>query len=72
VKKYAYQARQEDVTAHTLRNSFAKNLVDGGASPDQVAVLLGHESLDTTKIYTKLIAWDLERVVRNAAGDFVE
>jgi site-specific recombinase XerD len=39
VKKYAYQARLEDVTAHTLRHSFAKNLVDSSTSLDQVATL---------------------------------
>ena len=50
VKKYAYQARLEDVTAHTLRHSFAKNLVDAGTLVDQVAVLLDHESLDTARV----------------------
>ena len=49
VKKYAYQARQEDVMAHTLCHSFAKNLVDAGTPLDQVAVLLGHHK--TTRIH---------------------
>ena len=69
VKKYAYQARQEDVTAHTLRHSFAKNLVDAGTPLDQVAILLGHESLDTTRIYTQPSRRDLERTIRRAAGE---
>ena len=34
VKKYAFQARLEDATAHTLRHSFAKNLVDEGTPLD--------------------------------------
>jgi integrase/recombinase XerC len=72
VKKYAYQARQGDVTAHTLRHSFAKNLVDAGTPLDQVAVLLGHESLDTTKVYTQPSERDLERAVFNAAGEIVD
>ena len=63
VKKFAYQARQEDVTDHTLRHSFAKNLVEAGTSLDQVAILLGHESLDTTGIYNQPSGRDLERVV---------
>jgi integrase/recombinase XerC len=71
VKKYAYQARQEDVTAHTLRHSFAKNLVDAGTPLDQVAILLGHESLDTTRIYTQPSGRDLERAVKRAAGEIV-
>ena len=71
VKKYAYQARLEDVTAHTLRHSFAKNLVDVGTPLDQVAILLGHESLDTTRIYTQPSGRDLERAVQRAAGEIV-
>jgi len=72
VKKYAYQARLEGVTAHTLRHSFAKNLVDAGTPLDQVATLLGHESLDTTRIYTQPSERDLERAVRSAAGEIVD
>ncbi len=69
VRKYAYQARLENCTAHTLRHTFAKNLVDAGTPLDQVAILLGHESLDTTRIYTKPSHRELERAVRRAAGE---
>jgi integrase/recombinase XerC len=71
VKKYAYQAKLEDVTAHSLRHSFAKNLVDAGTPLDQVAILLGHESLDTTRIYTQPSGRDLERAVQRAAGEII-
>ena len=71
MKKYAYQARLEDVTAHTLRHSFAKNLVDAGTPLDQVAILPGHESLDTTRIYTQPSGRDLERAVQRAAGEII-
>jgi site-specific recombinase XerD len=71
VKKYAYQARLEGVTAHTLRHSFAKNLVDSSTPLDQVATLLGHESLDTTRIYTQPSERDLERAVQRAAGEII-
>ena len=53
VKKNAYQARLEDATAHTLRHCFTKSLVDTVTPLDQVVMLLGHESLDTTGIYTQ-------------------
>jgi len=56
-------------TSHTLRHTFAKNLVDAGVSLDQMAALLGHESLDTTKVYTRRSQQDLERAVRRAAGE---
>jgi len=58
VTKYAYQARLMDCTSHTLRHTFAKNLVDAGTPLDQVATLLGHESLDTTRVYT-CVTFDL-------------
>jgi site-specific recombinase XerD len=69
VAKYAYQARLEQCTSHTLRHTYGKNLVDGGVPLDQVATLLGHESLDTTRIYTRPSKSDLERAVRHAAGE---
>ena len=39
------------VTAHTLRHSFATNLLAGGASITQVQELLGHNSVETTQVY---------------------
>jgi site-specific recombinase XerC len=60
---YACKAGLEDVTAHTLRHSFAHNLVDAGVSLDRVAVLLGHESLDTTARYTRPEERDLAEAV---------
>ena len=71
VRKYAYQAQLQDVSAHTLRHTFAKNLVDAGVPLDQVATLLGHESLDTTPIYTRPSEEDLARAVRRAGGEGV-
>jgi len=71
VAKYAYQARLPDVTPHTLRHTFGKNLVDAGVSLEQVAALLGHESLDTVMIYTKPSHGDLEKAVRKAAGEIL-
>ena len=52
-----------EVTPHTLRHTFAKNLIDRGVPIDQVATLLGHSSLNTTRIYTTPSEADLERAV---------
>lgn len=41
-----------EVTPHVLRHSFAKALVDSGVGLEKVAALLGHTSLETTRIYT--------------------
>lgn len=43
------------VTAHTLRHSFATNLLAGGASITQVQELLGHNSVETTQVYLHCI-----------------
>jgi integrase/recombinase XerC len=67
VGRYAYDARLEGVTPHTLRHTFGKNLVDAGVSLDRVAQLLGHESVDTTRIYTTPSEQDLQREVEKVA-----
>jgi integrase/recombinase XerC len=67
VQRYAYDARLEEVTPHTLRHTFGKNLVDAGTPIDRVASLLGHESVDTTRIYTTPSQQDLQREVEKVA-----
>ena len=63
VVKYARRAGLDDVTPHTLRHSFARALVVAGTELSDVADLLGHSSLDTTRIYTKASETDLAAVV---------
>lgn len=50
-------------TPHTLRHTLAKNLVDAGVRETEIADILGHEKLDTTRLYTRPAEADLERAV---------
>jgi integrase/recombinase XerD len=68
VARYAKQAGLDDVTPHTLRHTFAKSLLDNGVTLEKVAALLGHESLDTTRIYVTPGEKDLQDAVAGLVG----
>ena len=56
------------VHPHTLRHTLAKNLVDAGVGLHEVAALLGHRSLNTTRVYVTPGERDLERAMRALEG----
>ena len=62
---------------HVLRHSVATALINAGASITEIADLLGHKSIDTTRIYTKVdlqslarvaLPWPIRSFLRHAAS----
>jgi len=64
--EYALQVLGRKISAHVWRHSCATHLVANGANLVYVQRLLGHKSLTTTQIYTRVSVPDLKKTMQRA------
>jgi integrase/recombinase XerC len=68
LEPYARKAGLEGFHPHILRHTCARRLIEAGMPIQTVAAILGHDRLDTTRLYCESSPEDLQRAVDSLDG----
>jgi len=65
LERYCHRTQIEHINPHTLRHTYATELLSDGLNIREVQQILGHSDLSTTMIYTHVNPVEIKQKIRN-------
>lgn len=66
------ELQERNITLHSLRHSIATHLLEQGADIEHISTFLGHNSLESTQIYTHFLAMPSDELLQNLQRNDVQ